>query len=152
MSSVDSPTSIVPDIIQLIEKLAKRITRIQRDHVSKENLTPPQYKILQSLEEKDGQPFKALAINCECAPSTITGIIDGLEKKGLVKRTANPEDRRSLLVVLTKNGETVIDESPSVDKIFGKCCPALTLGELQTLHTLLEKFAKSLEVAPSPSC
>lgn len=40
-------------------------------------------------------------------PSTLTGLLDRLEGKGLVRRTANPEDRRSLLVAATAEGVRV---------------------------------------------
>lgn len=37
-------------------------------------------------------------------PSTLSGILDRLESRGLVSRTLNPADRRSLLVALTRSG------------------------------------------------
>jgi DNA-binding MarR family transcriptional regulator len=37
----------------------------------------------------------------------MTGVLDRLERRGLVERALNPEDRRSFTIVLTKPGVTV---------------------------------------------
>jgi len=42
-------------------------------------------------------------------PSTLTGVLDRLERGGLVARTPNPADRRSVLVELTPNGRTAAE-------------------------------------------
>jgi MarR family transcriptional regulator, organic hydroperoxide resistance regulator len=39
-------------------------------------------------------------------PSTLTGVLDRLERRGLIARTPNPADRRSVLVELTPSGRT----------------------------------------------
>jgi MarR family transcriptional regulator, organic hydroperoxide resistance regulator len=39
-------------------------------------------------------------------PSTLTGVLDRLERRGLIERAANPADRRSVLVRLTPAGRT----------------------------------------------
>src|SRR3990170_1284640 len=36
--------------------------------------------------------------------ATVTGLLDSLERRGLVKRSTNPADRRSLLVEITPDG------------------------------------------------
>ncbi len=40
--------------------------------------------------------------------ATVTGVVDSLERRGLVERTPNPADRRSLLVEITPEGLTVV--------------------------------------------
>jgi DNA-binding MarR family transcriptional regulator len=42
--------------------------------------------------------------------ATVTGVVDSLERRGYVRRSANPADRRSLLVELTPAGFTVVQE------------------------------------------
>ena len=42
-------------------------------------------------------------------PSTLTGVLDRLERRHLVTRTPNPADRRSVLVDLTPNGQIAAD-------------------------------------------
>jgi DNA-binding MarR family transcriptional regulator len=42
--------------------------------------------------------------------ATVTGVVDSLERRGYVRRTPNPADRRSLLVELTPGGRRVVQE------------------------------------------
>ena len=65
---------------------------------------------------------------------------DALEKKGLVKRVSNPEDRRSILVKLTTSGKQQKNTSPTIDDIFETCCGGLTPEEMKTLVGLLAKL------------
>ena len=87
----------VSDIFTLLDQVARKLREIQRLTVSEVDLTPPQFQTLRLLWEHDGQPFKDLADANGCTRPTMTGIVDTLEKNGLVTRQPNPDDRRSLL-------------------------------------------------------
>jgi DNA-binding MarR family transcriptional regulator len=136
----------ITDVVELIDGLAKRFRRIQNRSTQKTNLTSPQFMILRMLWDKDGQPFKDLASGSCCSRPTITGIIDALEKKNLVKRVSNPDDRRSMLVKLTANGRGQKNTSPTIDDMFAACCGGLSQEELKTLTGLLAKLNASIVV------
>lgn len=136
----------VSEVIELIDGLAKQFRRIQNKSTKKTNLTSPQFMVLRMLWDKDGQPFKDLASGSCCSRPTITGIIDALVKKGLVKRVSNPEDRRSMLVKLTSTGKKQETSSPTIDDIFAACCGGLSAEEMKTLVVLLTKLNASLVV------
>ncbi len=51
-----------------------------------------------------------LAERCEVTRGTITGLLDGLERSGLIARKNHPEDRRMLTIQLTEQGLAFIDE------------------------------------------
>jgi DNA-binding MarR family transcriptional regulator len=134
----------MPEIFQLIELAEKRLKQIQRETIKAANLTPPQYFVLTLLWEKDDRRFKELAAAANCTPATMTGIVDTLERKGLVTREPNPDDRRSLLVRLTGEGWELKDSTPTLDKIFRSCCVGLEPDEIQQLSQLLRKLNESL--------
>jgi DNA-binding MarR family transcriptional regulator len=134
----------IPEVFQLLDRVAKKLTRVQREDIRTADLTPAQYSVLSLLWKGDGRPFNELASGCCCSPSTITGIVDTLEKKGLVSRQPNPEDRRSLLVSLTEDGRSMEGRTPTLETIFGDCCPAIEPEELQQLATLLRKLNEAL--------
>ena len=139
-------TGSIPEIFQLIELVEKKLKQIQRETIKATQLTPPQYVVLTLLWEKDGRPFKELAAATHCSRATMTGIIDTLEKKELVTREPNPADRRSLLVRLTVQGQSLQYSTPSLDRIFRSCCVGLRPDEARQLSRLLKKLDDSLTI------
>jgi DNA-binding MarR family transcriptional regulator len=135
----------MPEIFHLIDELEKRLRQFQEHLLKEAHLTPPQYYILSLLAEKDARPFKELADVLACTRATVTGIVDTMEKKGLVVRAPNPDDRRSLLVKMTEKGFALLQSTPEQEKIFGSCCcDVLPPDEAQELSRLLKKLAVSL--------
>lgn len=68
-------------------------------------LTPPQFDILATLGNTDGMSFKELGEKTLITKGTLTGVIDRLELRGLVRRVQSKSDGRSTIVRLTKKGE-----------------------------------------------
>jgi DNA-binding MarR family transcriptional regulator len=135
----------LPEIFQLVEMVARRLKQIHRDTLRDTDLTPPQYFVLSLLWQRDGRPFKELASATFCSPATMTGIVDTLEKKELVMREPNPDDRRSLLVRLTPSGERLRESTPSLDRVFRGCCDGLPPNEAEQLSSLLHKLHDALQ-------
>ncbi len=91
------------------------------------NLTVPQATTLNYLEEiqsvsiealnkisqpffgdENGVSFHELSKQLNMTSPTLTGIVDRLEKNGMVSRSPNPQDRRSILISLTKKGLGIV--------------------------------------------
>jgi MarR family transcriptional regulator, 2-MHQ and catechol-resistance regulon repressor len=68
-------------------------------------LTPPQFDIIATLGNTPGMSFRELGEKTLITKGTLTGIVDRLEARGLVKRRASASDKRSVHVSLTKKGE-----------------------------------------------
>ena len=69
------------------------------------NLTPGQYGVLNYLWEHDRATPKELAQTLMESNSVISGLLDRLQKQGLVERRIDQDDRRSIQVYLTPAGE-----------------------------------------------
>jgi len=134
------------EIFQMIYKINKKFEKLQRAVIQEENLTTSQYSILQQLWKSDSKPFKALATACCCSQSTITGVIDTMEKNDLVAREMNPNDRRSILVVLTDKGKTLKNVAPPINSILKNCCEGIKPEEIEQLTILLRKLSDSFEL------
>jgi len=84
-----------------------------------------------------------LAERCEVTRGTITGLLDGLERAGLVERKNHPDDRRMLTIQLTAQGLAFIDEIlPRHFQRFGEMIKRadLTKDEQQQFMTILKKI------------
>jgi DNA-binding MarR family transcriptional regulator len=136
----------LPEIFNRIGQINKKLALMQRMTTRVAGLTPAQFAVLNRLLEKDAVPFKELAAAIWCTPATMTGIVDTLEKKGLVTRQANPADRRSLLVCLTPAGTELQSQVPAMGSLFHNCCEGLNEDETRQLSELLYRLDKTLEI------
>ena len=92
----------------------------------------------------DGLAPNALAEQAGVTRATVTGLLDGLEREGLIERHANVEDRRTLCIRLTSKGKqlagTVIDQHGRwIAGLFAN----LSAHERKQLAALLEKVRGS---------
>jgi len=88
-------------------------------------------------------PLGQLAERLACVKSNVTQLVDRLEADGLVNRTADPNDRRSRLAVLTPAGRIAYSKGYEIQQrteqeLFGVLSPA----ESATLHELLAKLQR----------
>lgn len=79
-------------------------------HIRELGLTAPQFDVIATLGNTSGMFMNQLAEKTLVTKGTLTGIIDRLEQKGLVRREVPPENRRCFLIVLTPEGEQVFQE------------------------------------------
>ena len=83
-------------------------------HIRMLGLTASQFDIIATLGNTEGMSFKDLGEKTLITKGTLTGVVDRLEAKALVRRVASPRDGRSQMVQLTRAGE----------KLFAKIFPA----------------------------
>ncbi len=70
-------------------------------------LSPMQAHVLRLLEPDAPLPMRSLARTLCCDASNVTGIVDRLEERGLVRRQESAADRRMKMLVVTKRGNAV---------------------------------------------
>jgi DNA-binding MarR family transcriptional regulator len=131
------------EVFALIGLTTKNLERIERLAVQEAGLTPSQYHVLNVLWEGEAMPLKDLAQASGCTRATMTGLIDVLERKGLVQRIPNQVDRRSLLASLTEEGKALQKETPSLQRLYAHCCVGLSPEQFQQLGELLKKLNES---------
>ena len=86
------------------------------------------------------------------ASATMTATLDLLERRGWIRRLANPDDRRSTLIEITPDGKAATDQLlPGIRTLEKGILSALTPGEREHLLELLAKvLARAAEVAAGP--
>ena len=74
------------------------------------NITPGQYGVLSCLWQNGPSTPKEIAQTLRLENSTISGVLDRMQKRGLIDRVVDPNDRRSVQVVPTEEGSGLRDD------------------------------------------
>jgi MarR family transcriptional regulator, lower aerobic nicotinate degradation pathway regulator len=92
---------------------------------------------------RDREPtMAALARFLMLDKSSITGLVDRAERRGLVRRAASPQDGRSVQVVITAPGRQLAEAfARDVDQAVGALVDGLTGAERRRLAALAERIA-----------
>jgi len=108
-------------------------------------VTPGQYAVLKCLWDQNGQTAKQLAERLFLDSSSVTGILDRMEAKGLIEKHADPKDRRALQVLLTEKGRELEKPlSKVIEKANKKALRNLDEIQSESLRELLFKINPGL--------
>lgn len=127
----------------LMKKTALAIEKLSNHALAPYDLTHTQYKILMLLYHNQGRPIRQIDIESHFSMTnpTVTGILQNLEKKGLVERIANPDDKRSKLLRLTESAVRMKAELYALGESLEKqVTKNLTGDERKQLVNLLKKI------------
>jgi len=113
-------------------------------HVRSLGLTPPQFDIVATLGNTPGMSFKELGEKTLITKGTLTGVIDRLETRGIVRRVNSSSDRRSTRVELTEAGAKLFDDVfPGVVARTKQVFDKLGDAERQTLEDGLRRLREA---------
>ena len=117
------------------------------NRVAKYDVTPAQTHVLLYLHHQGGQaPQCELAGLMRVRPSTVNGVLDRMEEKGLVRRSVSGKDARRRLVTLTEKGA---EEQAFFQQSFLDTEQALVRGftqeEQEALMDLLTRVINNLK-------
>ena len=101
------------EIIYSIRRLMQGSERYTKEINKKYNVSAAQVNCLLALHEYGPLPPSQIAKMILVNSSTVTGIIDRLEQKGLVERQRISQDRRVITIQLTESGKTLAENAPS---------------------------------------
>lgn len=96
--------TLIKNIVGSIRKLNRAVYQDSARMSRSYGLTAAQSGVLRTIAKFGAASSAELSRRLFVTPSNITGVIDRLEKKGLVKRIAKPGDRRISLITLTEKG------------------------------------------------
>src|SRR5664280_1146329 len=102
----------VLDFMRLIWTLDHGLQSLSKRMQSSIGLTGPQRITLRVVGRRPGISAGALSDILRLHPSTLTGILHRLERRGLVRRTRDPEDRRRARLALTARGRQLNVSTP----------------------------------------
>jgi len=101
-------------VLSRVSRLARHLDRARRQAFTEHDLETWEFDVLAALR-RAGAPYElspgALLTLTLVASGTMTNRIDRLAGRGLVRRRPDPADRRGVLVTLTDDGRTRVDEA-----------------------------------------
>jgi len=132
----------------IIHEVAKAFRRRFEEEVKVHDLTLPQMRALGELVRKGGVSQVSLAGAIDADPMTLKGILDRLEKRGLVQRQQDPSDSRAKVVHVTEAGEALFRTAKSVGvEIQNEAIEGLSEAELTAVSQSLVHIRNNLSRA-----
>jgi DNA-binding MarR family transcriptional regulator len=134
-------------ITGLLRSIRNILKRPVQEAIAGGGLTAPQVSVLQALVANEGLSLKDLSARLGLAHSTVSSIVDRLERKGLVRRQPSPADRRFTCIHTTAAVRTWVKSAAALHhpaalvEALGFASPkqrALIREGLGTLRDLLE--------------
>lgn len=137
----------------LLSKAYQRAWGIMREEIEPYDLTPPQFALLSFLWQQDGLTQVELSEKGQIDRSTIGGLIDRLERNGLLERRQHPQDRRAYRIYLTEQGKSMENTlTGCAERALNRITTGLNEKELTELRRMLEILRGERRMYELPAC
>ena len=104
------------------------------------NIKPAYLGVLLSLWSEDNLKASELGRRAGLEPSSMTGLLDRMERDGLLERTPDPMDRRASRICLTKSGiEAEKGSMEAVNVLLDKVFADISEKDIETSKSVLRK-------------
>jgi len=134
-------------IFQSLRRIMRAVDLYSAKLASNYRITSPQLICLLTLRDDGPLTTSALAKLIHLSNSTVVGILDRLEKRGLISRERGREDRRLVLVSITREGEDLVNKAPSpLQDQLATALHHLSDEEQADIASALDRVVKLMEV------
>jgi len=117
-----------------------------RDIFAQYDLTEPQWRVLRVVWGSEKIKSVDLASRTLLAAASIVGIIDRLEKKGLVSRVRSTTDRRAIYIMATANSRELQRQvSPEIEAVQARVRNFVSAEEWTQMEQTLQKISNQLD-------
>lgn len=129
----------------LLARTARSMKRVLESRLSEYNITASQYIVLAQLNDEDGISLSQLGERLYFDNPTITGVVDRMERDGLVVRRRVADDRRVINVFLTQKGKKLLVAIEDVaDEINERAMVELTKADSEKFLRILDSIWKKM--------
>jgi len=137
----------------MLSKAYQRAWATLREEIEPYDLTPPQFALLAFLWQQDGLTQVELSEKGQIDRSTVGGLVDRLERSGLLERRQHPQDRRAYKICLTEHGKAMENTlSACAERSLKRFTTGLTEDEIRELRRMLEILRGERRVYEFPAC
>jgi DNA-binding MarR family transcriptional regulator len=134
----------ISETVQSLRRIFKAIEDYSHEVSSSFGITGPQLWALKTIAQSPGLTLGHLSEKMYLHPSTISGVIDRLEGKNLVRRSRDSVDRRVVTVDLTPAGKELVKTAPN--PVQGKMIYGLRKLKRDELHAIYKSVRKLTEI------
>ena len=129
----------------LIHEVARLMKRRFEDEASSYGITLPQWRALAHISNNAAISQKALADAVDADPMTISGVLDRLEKRGLIERFVDPTDSRAKLARILPEGAEVVGTARKVGlAMYETALDGVSAADRETVIAALAKMRANL--------
>jgi DNA-binding MarR family transcriptional regulator len=102
------------EILAAVRRIVRAVDLRSRALIRGHRISGPQLVTLREVARMGPVPVSALARAVSLSQPTVTGILNRLERAGLVRRDRSDQDRRNVLCTITPQGASVLGDAPSL--------------------------------------
>lgn len=132
-------------------KTGDELLALNDQFLSSQGVRPGRFNLLMIAGHCEDPVSPAELADCTgVTRATVSGLLDGMERDGLVVRKSDPADRRQVRVHVTPEGKQLLDRiRPAYCRWFSDLVASLTEAERQLLISLLQKIQHQLSAVRS---
>jgi DNA-binding MarR family transcriptional regulator len=143
---VTVPLAAEDQIVAALRRIMHAVELHSRRLVERVGLTGPQLAVLSMAAKVGPRPTGELARLVHLSQPTVTGILDRMERRGLVQRVRAQQDRRTVNISVTDAGRELLERAPSLlQNQFRQELEKLRDWELTLMLSTLQRIAGMME-------
>lgn len=133
-------------IASLIREINCKLNHNIKNEFKETGLTVPQIMVIKTLSKNKRLKVSEISKEISLVNSTVSGIIDRLEKQDIVKRVRSEKDRRIVYIELSNNGDEIIKKYRHIiNNFFNNIFSSSSEKEIETILTGLQTLKTTLD-------
>ena len=145
----DKDTTLSLKLFVVLSRALEAIEKLTAENIKNYGMNLTEFAVLELLYNKGDQPIQKIGQKILIASSSITYVVDKLEKKKYVERVACLTDRRVTYAAITEVGRTFMDELfPKHQELMKDIMSTLGIEEKEIMIEQIKKlglFAKDYQ-------
>lgn len=138
-------------MIRALRRLVRAVHEYSKAVLHRTGISGPQLWALSLLDASPGLSLRELSAQMFAHPSTVSGVVDRLVRRGAVRRETNRRDRRGIHLFATAQGRRWLRNGPSpVQEDLLRALRALSSRRLRSLRLTLEAVAATVDARRRP--
>jgi len=138
-----------PSVAFLVSRLGFEVGSRLAAGLAPLGIEPRDFGLLRALAHAEGESQRSIGRALNIPPGRMVALLDGLERRGLVRRRPHPTDRRAHALHLTPAGHRLLNDAVDVVvRVEVSLCAGLEPAEREQLLALLGRLARPGAVTP----